>query len=588
MHFQLNPSVSPFLPMNNNADKANASEVLNSNSGYVNSNSKSKIINYANSNSFHINTLLRRIPPPCKSGKTEFAENYDSTNGKKEAMFDIYTDLSMHTPHTSVCYANANVKVNDVNRDSREGYGVCNREHFITQAPLKNHTPISVDNSNNVINKANCFWSFDHAHNVNYCGFSETRNVSLDTASKLKSTKMPINVVPSDSSSCSDVLNNINISNDTMNYMHNLTPHVLDIDTPACSDTSNVTDKTTDIPENKESAPANNPLMILEGIRKKYVKNVVIGHLNINALANKIDALKIVIKDKVDILVLVETKLNDSFPIYQFVIEGYTTPYRLDRNCYGGGVMIYVRKDIHSKELKKHNLPKNIEALFIEINLRKTKLLLVGTYHSKHAVHGTSDTEFFEQIGLALDIYSGYDKFLIAGDFNVQVGEPSIDEFLDDFGAKNLVNDLTCFKSTDNPSCIDLFLTNSGNSFQNTQTVNTGLSDFHVMIVTVLKTTFPKVKPKTLVYRDYSKFIQQDFRAELRAKIQVSNVGSYVSFEDIFLMVLNKHAPLKKKKIRANHKPYVTKQLRKAIMRRSYLENKFHKDRSIEKLFIPI
>ena len=90
------------------------------------------------------------------------------------------------------------------------------------------------------------------------------------------------------------------------------------------------------------------------------------------------------------------------------------------------------------------------------------------------------------------------------------------------------------------------------------------------MIVTVLKTTFPKVKPKTLVYRDYSKFIQQDFRAELRAKIQVSNVGSYVSFEDIFLMVLNKHAPLKKKKIRANHKPYVTKQLRKAIMRRSY------------------
>ena len=234
-----------------------------------------------------------------------------------------------------------------------------------------------------------------------------------------------------------------------------------------------------------------------------------------------------------DISVLAETKLNDSFPMNQFVIEGNTTPYRLDRNCFGGGVMIYVRKDIPSKELKKDSLPKNIEALFVEINLRKTKLLLVGTDHSKHAVHGTSDTEFFEQIGFALDVYSGYDKFLIAGDFNVQVGEPSIDEFLDDFGAKNLVNGLTCFKSTDNPSCIDIFLTNSGNSFQNTQTVNTGLSDFHVMIVTVLKTTFPKVKPKILVYRDYSKFIQQDFRAELKAKIQVSNVGSYVSFEDI-------------------------------------------------------
>ena len=73
-------------------------------------------------------------------------------------MFDIYTDLSMHTPHTSVCYANANVKVNDVNRASRGGYEICNREHFITQAPListsqiKNHTPISVENSNDIIN----------------------------------------------------------------------------------------------------------------------------------------------------------------------------------------------------------------------------------------------------------------------------------------------------------------------------------------------------------------------------------------------------------------------------------------------------
>ena len=50
--------------------------------------------------------------------------------------------------------------------------------------------------------------------------------------------------------------------------------------------------------------------MILEGIRKKYVKNIVIGHLNINALANKFDVLKIVINDKVDILVLGGNKIR--------------------------------------------------------------------------------------------------------------------------------------------------------------------------------------------------------------------------------------------------------------------------------------
>ena len=73
---------------------------------------------------------------------------------------------------------------------------------------------------------------------------------------------------------------------------------------------------------------------------------------------------------------------------------------------------------------------------------------------------------FFEQIGLALDVYSNYEKFLSAGDFNVQEEDDSLKEFLDEFNAKNLVKDKTCFKSLDNPSCIDLFITNSYQSFQ--------------------------------------------------------------------------------------------------------------------------
>ena len=69
--------------------------------------------------------------------------------------------------------------------------------------------------------------------------------------------------------------------------------------------------------------------------------------------------------------------------------------------------------------------------------------------------------------------------------------------------SKNLVKSKTCFKSLENPSCIDLFLTNSPLSFQNTVTMSTGLSDFHKMVITVLKTTFAKKKPKEIIYRDY-------------------------------------------------------------------------------------
>ena len=53
----------------------------------------------------------------------------------------------------------------------------------------------------------------------------------------------------------------------------------------------------------------------------------------------------------------------------------------------------------------------------------------------------------------------------------------------------------SCFKSILNPSCIDLFPTSSPSSFQNTKTVSTGLSDFHKLVLTVLKTSIVKKKP---------------------------------------------------------------------------------------------
>ena len=144
-------------------------------------------------------------------------------------------------------------------------------------------------------------------------------------------------------------------------------------------------------------------------------------------------------------------------------------------------------------------------------------------------------------------------------------------EFLTNYDCNNLVEDKTCFKNPENPRCIDLFITNSIMSFQNTTTVATGLSDFHKMIVTVCKTSFPKSKPKEIVYRNYMKFDIDAFQGELKLKLQ--SIDNYESFESVFLSVLNKHAPLKKKFVRGNQAPYMTKQLRKAIMRRSELES---------------
>ena len=77
---------------------------------------------------------------------------------------------------------------------------------------------------------------------------------------------------------------------------------------------------------------------------------------------------------------------------------------------------------------------------------------------------------------------------------------------------KNLVKEPTCFKSLVNPSCIDLILTNRPKSFQNTLNVETGLSDFHKLTLTVLKTKFKKKPPKMITYRDFKTFSNQQFR----------------------------------------------------------------------------
>ena len=71
-----------------------------------------------------------------------------------------------------------------------------------------------------------------------------------------------------------------------------------------------------------------------------------------------------------------------------------------------------------------------------------------------------------------------YDKFILAGDFNAEVSESKMDNFLGTFLLASLIQENTCFKSLENPSCIDLFLTNSKNSFINSTVISAGISDF--------------------------------------------------------------------------------------------------------------
>ena len=127
----------------------------------------------------------------------------------------------------------------------------------------------------------------------------------------------------------------------------------------------------------------------------------------------------------------------------------------------------------------------------------------------------------------------------------------------------------TCFKSVENPSCV---FTNNAMAFQNTSTVFMGLSDFYKLVLTVLKTSTIKSKPQKITYRRYKNFDSVRFNDELKYVIVKEKITSYTKSDEMFLRILNQHAPLKSKLLRANHTSYISKPLRKAIMKRSYLK----------------
>ena len=110
----------------------------------------------------------------------------------------------------------------------------------------------------------------------------------------------------------------------------------------------------------------------------------------------------------------------------------------------------------------------------------------------------------------------------------------------------------------------------------------TGLSGFHKCTTTVLKRYFPKPKQKILNYRDYRNFQNDEFRAELDNEILKHDINNieYQHFLNIFVEILNKHAPMKIKYLTANQGRLMTKSLHKAIMKRSRLRNKFSCDRT--------
>ena len=123
-------------------------------------------------------------------------------------------------------------------------------------------------------------------------------------------------------------------------------------------------------------------------------------------------------KNSLDVFIISETKLDETFPEGQFLMDGFTPPYRMDRNTNGGSIVLYVREDIPSRQISFKTDDKVIEHFFVEITLCKKKWLISCSYNphllfiEKHLTH----------IGKGLDnLSSKYKDFFLMGDFNADL-----------------------------------------------------------------------------------------------------------------------------------------------------------------------
>ena len=204
-----------------------------------------------------------------------------------------------------------------------------------------------------------------------------------------------------------------------------------------------------------------------------------------------------------------EIKINESFPKSQFLIKDFSDPFRIDRNIHGEGILLYVRVDIPTKLLSIE--PIRSECFFVELNLRKRKWLISCSYNP----HKNKFSKHIEILSKNLDLSSQYKSNIIIGDFNVGVSDPHMNDFCNGYNLSSLINEPIFYKNPDNLSCIDLILTNSPRSLQGSCVVETGLSDFHRIVVTMMKTIFQRLPPEIRTYRNYNKFYNHKFRETL-------------------------------------------------------------------------
>ncbi len=330
-------------------------------------------------------------------------------------------------------------------------------------------------------------------------------------------------------------------------------------------------------------------------------KGVVVASLNVNSLLLHIDEIRLLVKDHgIHVLAINETKLDTNVDDDLVSIDGFSIK-RCDRNRSGGGVAIYINDALIDKCTVRDDIPVfSLEALCIELKpTRSAPFIVLAWYRPPNALNEvfndlekslqTLDREGKEIIILGdtnCDILPNYSSDQHSKEVNLQPQSNRLLQIYNLFGLHQLIETATR-ETTSSSTLIDHIATTNKLNVVESGVRHIGLSD-HYLIYMVRKFNGSLHKQhKSILTRSMKNFDETQFLNDLLSvdwKSIVSNTDDISivveNWSNMFSVILEKHAPMRNRRVSEKFSPWLTKEFRKLSASRDKLRKQAVRSKS--------
>ena len=306
----------------------------------------------------------------------------------------------------------------------------------------------------------------------------------------------------------------------------------------------------------------------------KNANSMKLAHLNARSLKRRehfILVRETILENKFDVFTISETWLDDSISDLNIEIPGYNL-FRIDRQKRGGGVCVYVSHSYKTELLLDiSNVSTNgFHQLWLNVQVKNMKSVLVCAVYRPPDV----SIDCFET-GLSPNLVTASllnKPIYIIGDLNCNLLKPNIPEsvalmnFCRMFNLTQMVSSPT--RVTDpTATLLDVIIASNVNQIREVKIIESSVSD-HDLVYAILRLKKQRPKPVYITTRGFKHYQPEKFYADIeQAPWSVLDVFDDVNdklfaFNKLFCDIVDRHAPIKKIKIRGRPLPYVTDEIR--------------------------